>query len=67
MKAKKYAKVNRQVCVACGSCEPVCPKQAMHVVRGCYADADKELCIGCGKCTKICPVGCIETVEREVR
>lgn len=65
MKVRKFANVNRQICVACGCCETVCPRQAIHVVNGCYAAVNGERCVGCGLCGKVCPVGCIALVERE--
>ena len=34
---KKLAVVNRNVCVACGACTGVCPRNAISVYRGCYA------------------------------
>ena len=71
------ARVNRNNCVACGSCAAVCPqsviklvpqKSQVHVLcsstdKG--ADARKNCdnaCIGCMKCTKVCNFGAI-TVE----
>ena len=66
MISKKYAKVNRENCVACGSCMKECPKAAISIYRGCYAVVNELLCIGCGKCARICPSSCIAAVEREV-
>ena len=66
MKSKKYAKVDRQQCVACGACVKECPMSAISVWRGCYAVIDPDVCIGCGKCARICPAGSIEVLNREV-
>ena len=66
MKSKKYAKVDRQQCVACGACVKECPMSAISIWRGCYAKIDANVCIGCSKCAKVCPVGCIEVLNREV-
>ena len=63
--AKKYAKPDRNICVACGACVKVCPRGAISVWRGCYAVTEKEKCVGCGLCAKICPSGCIELKERD--
>lgn len=65
MLSKKYAKVDRDVCVACGACTKECPKSAIRVFRGCYAVVEEQICIGCGKCEKVCPAGCISLVKRE--
>ena len=66
MKSKRYAKVDKTQCVACGACAKECPMGAISIWRGCYAKIDENICIGCGKCTKVCPVGCIEVLNREV-
>ena len=56
---RRRAIISRDICVACGSCEDVCPKGAARVVRGSYAKADASLCIGCGRCEMVCPAGAI--------
>lgn len=66
MASKRYAKVARNVCVACGTCEAVCPKQAAAVANGCWAEIDSKLCVGCGLCARACPANCIELTERPV-
>ena len=66
MKSKRYAKVEKSQCVACGACTKECPMGAIRVWRGCYAKIDTNICIGCSKCSKVCPVGCIEIGNREV-
>lgn len=65
MKSKKYADVDAKLCVACGECTIVCPKDAVSVVNGCYAFVDNDKCVGCGLCSKNCPVGCISLIMRE--
>jgi ferredoxin len=62
-RSKKIAKVGLS-CVACGSCESVCPRKAIAVTRGAYAVVAGEKCVGCGKCAAICPAGVIEIAER---
>ena len=64
MAVKKYAEVNKKICVACGVCMKSCPKAAIKIFRGCFAAVDRNLCVGCGICGKICPAGCI-TIEKE--
>lgn len=61
---KKLAVVNRNVCVACGACTGVCPRNAISVYRGCYAVVSLDKCVGCGLCGKTCPAGCIRVEER---
>ena len=62
MKQTKRAVVNRELCVACGSCQKVCPVGAIRVYKGLYAQPDEARCIGCGRCAKECPASVI-TVE----
>ena len=64
MASKRYATVDRTVCVSCGACQSVCPKQAAAVVNGCWAEVDSILCVGCGLCARHCPAGCITLLER---
>ncbi|MBR1938063.1 MAG: 4Fe-4S binding protein [Spirochaetales bacterium] len=66
MRSKRYAFVNRRICVSCGACTRECPKSVIAIYKGCYAKVDTDNCIGCGKCSKVCPVGCIEIRDREV-
>ena len=63
MKQTKRAVVNRELCVACGSCVKVCPKGAIRVYKGLYARVDEDLCIGCGRCAAECPAAIIEMEE----
>lgn len=53
--AKKKSEVNDELCVSCGCCLKVCPKDAIKVKNGMYAIIDEKLCIGCGKCVVECP------------
>ena len=64
MKSKKYAEVDKNICVSCGACTKVCPMSATSVGRGCYSVGDKEKCVGCGSCVRTCPAGCIALFER---
>ena len=67
MPSRRHAVVNPRNCVACGTCENVCPRHAALVVHGCRAEIDIELCICCFICAASCPANCIELVERERR
>ncbi len=53
------AEVNREKCVGCGDCLPVCPYTAITRVEG-KAQVNAALCKGCGTCVATCPSGAIE-------
>jgi ferredoxin len=63
---KKCAVPDKDICVSCGACRKVCPRDAISIWKGCYAVVDKERCVGCGICAKTCPAGCMEIKEAEV-
>ncbi|MBN1551930.1 4Fe-4S binding protein [bacterium] len=42
-------------CIACGSCVPECPTNA--ITESSIFEIDPGLCIACAKCAKVCPVG----------
>lgn len=63
---KKYIKnnigytVQNRMCIGCGICEDVCPKQAICIIQkdGKYFPViNEKICLGngCGKCLKVCP------------
>ena len=62
--SKRYASIIADFCVACGSCEDVCPRGAARIIKGSCAAVDTELCVGCGQCQRVCPAG---AVRLEVR
>ena len=45
-------------CVACGSCQPECPVEAISEGDPIYK-IDPEKCIDCGSCAEVCPVSAI--------
>ena len=57
--AKRRAVVNRGICAACGACEAVCPRGAIHVWRGSFSVVEDSLCVGCGRCARECPASAI--------
>lgn len=49
--------VEESKCIACGTCVPICPVDAIHVSE--TASIDKAVCIGCGECMTVCPTRAI--------
>ena len=56
------AKVDEDVCTACGACEEVCPAGAISIKD--IATVDIELCNECGACIEECPVDAISLFGR---
>ena len=48
-------------CLGFGSCNAVCPQDAIRVVNG-VAVVNRNRCVGCGLCVKTCPRGLIHLV-----
>ncbi|MGI6485042.1 MAG: 4Fe-4S binding protein [Thermoanaerobacterales bacterium] len=48
-------------CIACGSCQPECPVEAISEGEKYSIDPDK--CIECGACADVCPVSAISPEE----
>jgi len=46
-------------CVACGSCLPECPVEA--ITEGDIYKIDAEKCIDCGACAAVCPANAIQS------
>lgn len=64
MASKRYAEVGK-FCVACGTCQKVCPMQAISIWKGVIAKIDVRKCVSCGKCVQECPAGTITLRNRE--
>ncbi|MDD3336655.1 MAG: 4Fe-4S binding protein [Eubacteriales bacterium] len=62
---KRKAWIDQKACVACGCCARVCPKGAIHILRGVYAQVNEDQCVGCGLCAKACPASVIEIREAQ--
>jgi ferredoxin len=45
-------------CIACGTCQSVCPVEAVEA--GDQYKINPEICLECGTCQAACPVGAIE-------
>ena len=65
-KAKRCAFIRTDVCVACGCCMKVCPRNAITIPKGIHADVNRQLCVGCGKCAAECPASVISFEVLEV-
>ena len=59
----RKAVVDRRLCVACGTCVKVCPKEAIAVRKGLYAEVSLQQCVGCGLCARACPADIIQIRE----
>ena len=64
MAVKRYAAVDKAICVACGACEKACPLGAIKVHKVCFARVAQDICVGCGKCKKVCPANSITMESR---
>ncbi|MBS5281568.1 MAG: 4Fe-4S binding protein [Butyricicoccus pullicaecorum] len=62
---KRFAVVDTVLCVACGCCVKVCPRQAITVPKGIFAEVERAQCVGCGLCAKACPASVIEIMQEE--
>lgn len=51
-------KINEE-CIACGSCVPECPVEAISEGDPIYT-IDPEKCTDCGACVEVCPVEAIK-------
>jgi Fe-S-cluster-containing hydrogenase component 2 len=46
--------VDQEKCTGCGTCEEVCPVEAIKVNSD-KAVVDQETCVDCGTCIEECP------------
>lgn len=65
-KVKRKAIVDREYCVACGTCVKVCPLQIIQIEQGVFAKINSDKCVGCGKCSNACPASVINLKNMEV-
>ncbi len=52
------ASVNENICVGCGTCEAICPFDALSLEAG-VIHVNEVVCKGCGSCGSACPSGAI--------
>ncbi len=58
------ARVDGDLCAACGTCEERCPMGAVAVRDDERAEVDEGICIGCGVCTSTCPTEAVDLALR---
>ena len=55
------ARVDMEICIACGKCEESCPYKAIRTIfdknGDAYASVEESACRGCGACASACPTG----------
>ncbi|AEM38862.1 flavoprotein [Pyrolobus fumarii 1A] len=56
-------RVDRNLCVGCKACIPVCPVGAITLVEG-KARIELQECVGCTRCVAACHVGAIKCFDR---
>ena len=53
----------RYGCLGLGTCEKLCPFDAIHVTPEGIAEVDEDKCTGCGICVKACPKHVIKLID----
>lgn len=48
--------IDRKKCIACGTCDVECPKNAVVISEIGQFSIDPEKCVDCGICASVCPV-----------
>ena len=54
-------------CLGGGSCQSVCPVDAISVREDGIAYVRREICISCGACINICPKNCIDRIPAKAK
>ncbi|ADL68391.1 electron transport complex, RnfABCDGE type, B subunit [Thermoanaerobacterium thermosaccharolyticum DSM 571] len=54
-------------CLGLGTCEKLCPFDAIHVIGDGVAVVDEDKCTGCGICVDACPKNIIELVDANTK
>ncbi|MHA1725025.1 MAG: 4Fe-4S binding protein [Promethearchaeota archaeon] len=56
------ARINEDICVACGTCVEMCPMKIIEI-NDAVAKLDENKCIGCGVCAYHCPNEAIQLIR----
>ncbi|GLI55103.1 ferredoxin [Propionigenium maris DSM 9537] len=56
-------RIDLDLCVACGACEPLCPVDCISEAAKGKRVIDEGTCIDCSACAGLCPVNCIAHIE----
>jgi Fe-S-cluster-containing hydrogenase component 2 len=59
---KPKAHVNEILCLSCGGCVSICPKDAIQL-KNLIAYVTKSKCNSCKICINTCPIGAISLME----
>jgi NAD-dependent dihydropyrimidine dehydrogenase PreA subunit/bacterioferritin-associated ferredoxin len=62
-RVKFLARVDNEKCKACGTCQIVCPTEAIKVVKK-KARVNEKKCLACPNCTDSCPEGALTLIRR---
>jgi Fe-S-cluster-containing hydrogenase component 2 len=57
-------KVDKKVCIGCGSCSGVCPVDAISFDENGKSQIDQKKCIHCGSCESVCPTNAISNQDK---
>ncbi len=62
--------VKKNLCIGCGGCSTVCPKNIINIKKGLflnYAKIKEKECVQCGNCLKVCPsnINNIKNIKKE--
>lgn len=60
-------KICATACLGGGSCEKVCPVDAISVRENNIAFVKREICLSCGACINVCPKHCIERIPAKAK
>ena len=63
----RQAKVDKELCAGCSTCEMVCPTLSIRVGEEFIAEVDESTCTGCGNCSERCPEHAINLTKLDRR